>query len=125
MQKAPEGQHFVSDELSLEATHRDILVPAKETGEFLNQLMHYLYGGGISSILVEGGTPIFASFIENQIAHRIYIFQAPILLGSKQGRVWTEEFNVSRLAEGIRFENLTRENVGSDLLISGRLALKV
>lgn len=52
--------------------------------------MSDLYKAGINSILVEGGSRILSSFIEDELFNRITLFQAPKLIGNGEG-IFTSE----------------------------------
>ena len=48
----------------------------------LSEIMENLYQLGISSILVEGGSEIFTSFIKHQLFDKITFFISPMLIGT-------------------------------------------
>jgi diaminohydroxyphosphoribosylaminopyrimidine deaminase/5-amino-6-(5-phosphoribosylamino)uracil reductase len=50
-----------------------------------------------SSILIEGGARVLSSFICEKRADRLYLFQAPILLGAKGGKPWTQDVIISSM----------------------------
>lgn len=72
------------------------------------------------SILVEGGAQVLSSFIAEKRAHRLYLFQAPILLGAKGGKPWTKNVIIGSLKEGIHLKNLKVRQFGIDHLVTGR-----
>lgn len=48
----------------------------------LSEVLEELGKRGVLSLLVEGGSQIFTSFVENKLANRIILYIAPILLGN-------------------------------------------
>ena len=48
----------------------------------LNQAMLLLYNQGIYSILLEGGSTVFSSFIDTDLTDEIHVFMSPLLFGS-------------------------------------------
>ena len=74
-----------------------------------------------NSILIEGGARVISSYIQDLMADRLYLFQAPILLGAKGSKAWTEGFKISSMSERISLKNPQFQRLGGDLLITGRL----
>ncbi|HVE78539.1 MAG TPA: bifunctional diaminohydroxyphosphoribosylaminopyrimidine deaminase/5-amino-6-(5-phosphoribosylamino)uracil reductase RibD [Gemmatimonadaceae bacterium] len=62
---------------ALEASGVDVLV-AGTLGDGLRELR----GRGVRSLLVEGGATIASALVGNALAHRLIIFQAPVILGA-------------------------------------------
>lgn len=77
---------------------------------------------GIMSVLVEGGAMTFTRFLAAGLADRVCLFVAPLALGGPVERCWYRHEGVSRPAEGLRFERLSVEEVGEDVLIEARPA---
>lgn len=76
---------------------------------------------GMNSILVEGGAKVISSFISANEADRLYLFQAPILLGAKGGQAWTEQVIIPKISERISLRNPKFTAMDRDFLITGRL----
>jgi len=74
----------------------------------------------VASILIEGGARVLSSFINEKRAHRLYLFQAPILLGAKGGKAWTEDVIIKSIKERICLKNPKVQQFGPDQLITGR-----
>ncbi|MGB9773062.1 MAG: bifunctional diaminohydroxyphosphoribosylaminopyrimidine deaminase/5-amino-6-(5-phosphoribosylamino)uracil reductase RibD [Bacteroidota bacterium] len=72
---------------------------------------------GIASVLVEGGATIFSEFMQSHLAQKLYLFQAPILLGN--GRRWSTD--IRALEEALKIRNVQVRMIGPDLLIEGYL----
>ncbi len=87
----------------------------------LNELLRKLWKLGVKSVFVEGGAQAVSSFIEQKEAHRLYLFQAPILLGANSGKPWSEGVSIKKMSDRISLKNPKIQRLESDLLITGRL----
>lgn len=83
--------------------------------------LQILWDQGIRSLLVEGGAKAISSFINNNLADRLYYFQAPVILGGKTGRIWTEQVSIGSMSDRKELRNIRRRLLGSDWLVTGRL----
>lgn len=88
----------------------------------LKCLVADLFERGICSILIEGGPNVAGSALQAGIVDRVTYMVAPVLLPG--GRSATEGFAIERLAEAERLSELQIEQLGGDLMITGRLAGK-
>lgn len=75
-----------------------------------------------SSILIEGGAQVISSYLMRSEADRLYLFQAPILLGAKGGKAWSERVMINSMAAKISLRNQQVHQLGQDVLITGRLS---
>lgn len=69
---------------------------------------------GVTSVLIEGGGQVAASFLRAGLVDRLDWFRAPILLGG-QGRSCVAALALSRLSDAPRFRRLAVEPCGDDL----------
>ena len=69
---------------------------------------------GVSSVLIEGGGQVAASFLRAGLVDRLEWFRAPILLGD-EGRPCVAALALSRLSDAPRFRRLAVEPCGDDL----------
>ena len=67
-------------------------------------------------VLVEAGASVAGSFLSQQLVDELIVYQAPCLLGS-QARPMVE-FNPMSLAQQLRFDIVSHEQVGSDLKLT-------
>lgn len=91
-----------------------------ERGFQLDHLMAELWNHGLRSLFVEGGAQTFAAFIENAWVHRLYLYQAPHLMGAGGGLSWTQDLSISHLKDRWQLKNLACEKIGDDLLMTAR-----
>lgn len=73
---------------------------------------------GVMSVLVEGGGATFTRFLDAGAADRVALFLAPAALGGPAERCWFRHAGAGSPAEGLRFEYVSVERVGSDLLVT-------
>lgn len=78
-----------------------------------------LVARGITSILVEGGGQVAASFLEARLASRIAYFYAPKLIGGVEARTALEGTGVATVACAPRVQHLTIRKLGEDWLMEG------
>lgn len=100
---------------------RLIRIPSDNRGLDLYELHQQIWNQGIRSLYIEGGGKTLSAHLRAGSADRLLMFQAPIILGGQNGRVWTENFGVERLADQIRLSATHRLDLEGDQLITGRL----
>lgn len=98
-----------------------IRLPAKGLGLDLDQLLTNLWDLGLRSVFVEGGAHVLSSILSEGKAQRLYLFQAPMILGAKSGKAWTEQVSISSMGRRIALENQQIITLSKDLLITGIL----
>ncbi|MDI1327362.1 MAG: RibD family protein [Brevundimonas sp.] len=69
---------------------------------------------GVSSVLIEGGGQVAASFLRAGLVDRLEWFRAPILLGA-EGRPCVAALGLAKLADAPTFRRVSAEPVGDDL----------
>jgi len=70
---------------------------------------------GLTRVLVEGGATLAAIMLRDRLVDRLAWFHAPTLIGG-DGIPAVEAFGIEELGEAPRFERLTTETIGEDLL---------
>lgn len=101
-------------------SHLQILPLRKtENGQVdLHSLLSALAQRNITSILVEGGGSIHASFFKENLVDKVYTFIAPKIIGG-DGVSPIAPLGVSLIGNAIELSNVKHEILGSDILISG------
>lgn len=84
----------------------------------IKQLLTVLREKKIISVLVEGGGEILGSFIDAKLADKVYAFYAPMLIGGAQSRMISGR-GANTLADSSRFEKISIERFGDDVLLIG------
>jgi diaminohydroxyphosphoribosylaminopyrimidine deaminase/5-amino-6-(5-phosphoribosylamino)uracil reductase len=121
----PEDVYFViSDQISNPPNAwgaQIIRLPSKGLGLDLNVLLTKLWDLGLRSILIEGGAHVLSSFITEKAIQRLYLFQAPIILGAKGSKGWTEQVSIETMSHRMALRNRQFIPLEKDLLITGLL----
>jgi len=77
-------------------------------------VLEALTARGVTSLLIEGGGRVAASFLQAGVVDAIEWFRAPILLGG-EGRPCVASLALAKLADAPKFRRLGVEPVGDDL----------
>lgn len=80
----------------------------------LKSALEALEAEGITSVLVEGGGQVAASFIRCELVDQVEWFRAPIVLGG-EGRPAIGSLALTELAKAPRFKRVALDAVGDDL----------
>jgi diaminohydroxyphosphoribosylaminopyrimidine deaminase/5-amino-6-(5-phosphoribosylamino)uracil reductase len=99
-----------------------IFVKTTISGEFdLTDLLAQLFDRGIRSLLIEGGAMTASLFVAHKLVNRIYLFQAPIIMGSGGSKSWTESVRIAEMKDKLKIQNPKFLTFGGDFMITGRL----
>lgn len=118
--RRPEDIYLVTtDKVKCDLPVQQIALSLDENGNFdLLDVLERLKASGIFSLFVESGSRTAALFLNAGLVDRLFLFQAPKILG--QGKDWTSGLRIDDLDSAIRLENLSVRSFGEDLLISAR-----
>ncbi|MCO8030257.1 RibD family protein [Brevundimonas diminuta] len=95
--------------------HADVITVAADDGRpAISAVLDALSARAITSVLIEGGGRVAASFIQVGAVDAIEWFRAPILLGG-EGRPCVASLALAKLADAPKFRRLGVEPVGDDL----------
>jgi diaminohydroxyphosphoribosylaminopyrimidine deaminase/5-amino-6-(5-phosphoribosylamino)uracil reductase len=86
-------------------------------------LLKRLGGENVTSLLVEGGGEINASFLLEGLAQRVAFFYAPKILAGRDSIRAVAGKGVIDLGDAIRFANPEYRRLGPDLLLTARVTL--
>lgn len=84
-------------------------------------LMRKLGAENVTSLLVEGGGAVNASFLLGGFAQRVAFFYAPKILGGRDARRGVAGEGIVRLADVIELRDLEWQPLGPDLLLTARV----
>lgn len=90
------------------------LMRVKDTHD-IPGILDFLGQQGLTRILIEGGTGIATSFLKAGMIDRVHWFRAPTLIGA-DGRPGIGDLELETLKAMPRFERLSQEQLGEDLL---------
>jgi diaminohydroxyphosphoribosylaminopyrimidine deaminase/5-amino-6-(5-phosphoribosylamino)uracil reductase len=88
----------------------------------LRWLMKKLGAEQVTSLLVEGGGEVNASFLLGGLVQRVAFFYAPKILGGRDARKAVGGAGVQSVAEMIRLREVEWRRVGPDFLLTGRVS---
>jgi len=91
------------------------------TGIALPWLLKRLGGENVTSLLVEGGGEVNASFLLSGLAHRVAFFYAPKILGGRQSRHGVAGEGAAKLSEAISLYEVRWRRLGADLLMLAKI----
>lgn len=99
-----------------------VLIAPQSNGRVdLSWLMAELGRRDITSVLVEGGGEVHASFLEARQAHRIAFFYAPLVVGGREAPRAVAGSGFASRARMPRLEDVAWRRLGVDLLLEARL----
>ncbi len=98
-----------------------ITVPLVENGLDLDKLLLYLGERGITSLLLEGGSEVYTQFLSAGLIDKVYIFQAPIIVGD-DGLSWVQKLGVNQIVDGMRLKDVEFEPIADNMLTVGYFA---
>jgi len=75
----------------------------------------------VTSLLVEGGGQVNASFLLGGLARRVAFFYAPKILGGRNARKAVAGEGAQRLADVVQLRDLTWKRLGPDWLLTARV----
>jgi len=87
----------------------------------IKKVLDVLYELGISSLLVEGGGEVAASFLKAKAVDKAYFFISPVILGGRSTTTSVEGDGFDLLKNKVTLKDLNYFDVGSDLLAEGYL----
>jgi diaminohydroxyphosphoribosylaminopyrimidine deaminase/5-amino-6-(5-phosphoribosylamino)uracil reductase len=91
----------------------------------LRWLLKRLGAENVTSLLVEGGGEVNASFLLGGFAHRVAFFYAPKILGGRDARKAVAGDGARRLDEIVQLRDVEYRRLGPDLLLTARLESKL
>jgi diaminohydroxyphosphoribosylaminopyrimidine deaminase / 5-amino-6-(5-phosphoribosylamino)uracil reductase len=99
-----------------------VLVGPTHSGKIdVSWLLARLGSESVTSLLVEGGGEVHASFLQGGMAQRIVFFYAPKILGGRTAPGPVGGKGVARLAESIALTGLRWRRLGHDFLLTARI----
>ena len=84
-------------------------------------LLQSLYEHEITSVLVEGGSEVLGSFLDNRMADRVYAFIAPKLAGGKDALPSVGGRGIERMSQCATVLEPELLTLGEDWLVTGRV----
>ncbi len=107
---------------ALQQRVRVVTAPTREGRVDLEWVLDWLGAEEATSLLVEGGGEINASFLLRGLAHRIAFFYAPRILGGATALKAVGGRGLPTLAGALRLADVGWRQLGCDLLLTARVA---
>lgn len=98
-----------------------LVAPLKKSAIDLRWLLKKLGSENVTSLLVEGGGEVNASFLLGGLAQRIAFFYAPKILGGRDARKAVAGEGAKSLSEVLELRDITWRQLGEDLLLTARV----
>ena len=101
---------------------RVLVAPSSKGKIDLRWLLRKLGSESVTSLLVEGGGEVNASFLLQGLAQRVTFFYAPMILGGRDSRRGVAGRGARTLAESLSLTDLEWRRLGPDWLLSARVS---
>ena len=85
----------------------------------VNDVVKVLGENLISSLLIEGGGTISASFLENHLIDKVILYFAPKLIGGKDAPTFLEGVGIGKMGDAIELSNTEISKIGKDYKFTG------
>lgn len=116
------GKHAPINRISALAGKVNILIaPLARSAINLRWLLRRLGAENVTSLLVEGGGEVNASFLLGGFAHRVAFFYAPKILGGRGALKGVAGDGAKSLRDLIQLENVAWRKLGEDLLLTAQV----
>ncbi len=124
------GKHAPKNRVAALAKRANILIEPSAGSKTKNQkskialpwLLKKLGSQAVTSLLVEGGGEVNASFLLGGLAHRVAFFYAPTILGGRDARKGVGGGGINRLSQSVKLRGVEWRWLGPDLLLTGCVA---
>ncbi|PGL73267.1 bifunctional diaminohydroxyphosphoribosylaminopyrimidine deaminase/5-amino-6-(5-phosphoribosylamino)uracil reductase RibD [Bacillus sp. AFS055030] len=85
----------------------------------LNEMLKILGEQSISSLLVEGGGEVNASFMNQKLVDKVIVYLAPKLIGGKNAPTFLEGTGLDKMGQAIELEEIELTKIGPDYKFIG------
>lgn len=98
-----------------------LILPQKHGHVSLRRCLQELGKMGIISLMVEGGSEMNASFLQEGLVNQVYLYMAPSLLGGQNAKGLIGGLSPKHLMKKVAVSNVSVQTLGQDFLITGDL----
>ncbi len=85
----------------------------------IDKLINELRKMNIISIFVEGGSEVIGGFLDNKLVDKVYVFQAPILIGGSKSKSAVGGNGVPKITDALRLHDIKHKKFDDNLLTMG------
>jgi diaminohydroxyphosphoribosylaminopyrimidine deaminase/5-amino-6-(5-phosphoribosylamino)uracil reductase len=97
------------------------VAPARDGWVDLRWVLRKLGAEQVTSLLVEGGGEVHASFLEQRLAHRVAFFYAPLIIGGRNAPKAVGGKGIQKVKDALPLHEVKWRWLGQDLLLAARL----
>lgn len=94
-------------------------IPAKNERVDLKKLMIELGNIGVDGILLEGGSTLNYSALEEGIVDKVQVYIAPKIIGGEKAKTPVGGIGIDQLKDHFKVKNIEVSKIGQDILIEG------
>lgn len=87
----------------------------------LKELLQRLGFMQLTNLLVEGGSSLVTSFIDERLADKVMVFIAPVIIGGRGAKSPVLGNGIDKIDDARRLYDVTIQTISSDVLIAGSL----
>ncbi|WP_368906307.1 bifunctional diaminohydroxyphosphoribosylaminopyrimidine deaminase/5-amino-6-(5-phosphoribosylamino)uracil reductase RibD [Bacillus wiedmannii] len=113
------SNHAAGKKKALENAGVKVFVTSGEKHINLYEMLDVLGRKGVSSLLIEGGGEVNASFIENELMDKLILYFAPKVIGGRLAPSFVEGTGITKMQDAIEFKNISFTQVGKDYRFIG------
>ena len=96
-------------------------LPLKDKHINIVKVIKYLSKKEIDSILVEGGSEIYYSFLENNLVDKLTLFISPKIIGGREAVPFVTGKGKEKISQGFELKDFQVSKISNDLLIESYL----
>ncbi|TCJ77192.1 UNVERIFIED_ORG: diaminohydroxyphosphoribosylaminopyrimidine deaminase/5-amino-6-(5-phosphoribosylamino)uracil reductase [Bacillus cereus] len=113
------NNHDAVKKQALEHAGVKVFVTSGEKHINLHEMLDILGQKGVSSLLIEGGGEVNASFIENKLMDKLVLYIAPKIIGGRMAPSFVEGTGITKMQDAIEFKDISFTQVGKDYKFIG------
>jgi len=103
----------------LEALGVNIFITSGVEQVDLKDTLQILGEKGVSSVLIEGGGEVNASFLTEQLVDKLVLYMAPKIIGGKEAPGFIGGLGIEKMADAINIDHLDIVKIGNDFKFTG------
>ncbi|WP_404451268.1 bifunctional diaminohydroxyphosphoribosylaminopyrimidine deaminase/5-amino-6-(5-phosphoribosylamino)uracil reductase RibD [Virgibacillus necropolis] len=111
--------HDTEKRKALEGLGITVFVTTDSTSVDPNEVVNLLGEKGVSSVIVEGGGNINASFLENKLIDKVILYFAPKLIGGQNAPTFLEGTGIDLMKDAIDLTDTAIIKIGKDFKFTG------
>ena len=104
---------------TLESLGINVFETSSEESVDPNEVVQLLGEKGISSVLIEGGGNVNASFLENKLIDKVVLYFAPKLIGGRDAPTFLEGTGIDQVKDAVELTDTDIIKIGRDFKFTG------